>query len=449
MIIDDPAARVRAFIADWHAQWRTAKSFYPSNPRELFDFDRWRALVREVDERHFVEGRASGSDGSFSVSHGDHDESAETIESVERDGERAIVQTICESGFPRYYEYELTRERDGDFRIAALLSFLDPPGHPLIPEAERGSILSAASADAPLAPLPPGVVLDVDTLFADGREVRIEDRITITAVDRVGALHTASGILGVRDFGYDAWGFAPLARSVPPGTYPVDVVIAFGRNAAVRVVFDERAKIARWHPAAVAGGGHVVGVDAGNVGIFDVASFVRLEARAKERLFLRYAERHDARPRTALFAMSGGEPDCVVLDSGFGDGGYPCYFGADESGRVVALLVDFLILAEFPRDTVRVPWPASVGAILDPELDALDVELRLKRDGDALLFELIDHAGKSGFQHLRVLDERGEELLHSDRLSLRVEGSLRTMRWDDAVDGAEIELSFAAGYRHV
>jgi hypothetical protein len=35
-----------------------------------------------------------------------------------------------------------------------------------------------------------------------------------------------------------------------------------------------------------------------------------------------------------------------VVDSGWGDGGYPVYWGIDASGKPAVLLVDFRLLAD-------------------------------------------------------------------------------------------------------
>lgn len=341
----DPRARVLAFIEDWHAEWASVAR---ATGWKGFDFDGWRARVHELDGRHFVRGAGCGSENSFSPTAPAHVPRKEAIAAEHLDGDHARIETVVAGGFcSASYEYELVRAGD-EWRIAKLLLFLDPPGAPLVPEADRAAILAAAHPDAALAPLPQGVALDGAALFEDGRTVTKGDRTSTLSVRRVGTLCTRSGILGVRDFGYDMEGLRPLARSVAPGAYPVDVVEAFGRNAAVRVRIDERAEVVAWHPADTAGGGHVIGVDAGNIAIFDVASLVGIEARARERIFLEYADRgdDDVRPRASLFALGSEAHEGVVLDSGFGDGAYPCYWGLDAHGSVVTLLVDFLVLAE-------------------------------------------------------------------------------------------------------
>lgn len=38
--------------------------------------------------------------------------------------------------------------------------------------------------------------------------------------------------------------------------------------------------------------------------------------------------------------------DAVISDSGFGDGGYPVYWGVDGSDRLVVLVVEFMLFPE-------------------------------------------------------------------------------------------------------
>jgi hypothetical protein len=51
------------------------------------------------------------------------------------------------------------------------------------------------------------------------------------------------------------------------------------------------------------------------------------------------------RPRSLMLSLVGTN-DTVIADSGWGDGGYPVYWGVDENGKPVVLLVDFRLLAE-------------------------------------------------------------------------------------------------------
>jgi hypothetical protein len=130
---------------------------------------------------------------------------------------------------------------------------------------------------------------------------------------------------------------------VRPGTYPAEVAVAFERNVAMRVRFADH-KIARWHPADMGTGGHVVGVDAGNVAILDVAAIMTVKARDKDRAFDLYVHA-SVRPHAQMLSLATTH-DAVIADTAWGDGGYPVYWGVDADKKPVMLLVDFLLLSQ-------------------------------------------------------------------------------------------------------
>jgi hypothetical protein len=141
---------------------------------------------------------------------------------------------------------------------------------------------------------------------------------------------------------------------VPPGRYRVEAcVVVVGGNAAhervagVRVVFSEAA-VAAWHPANIKDSGHVIGVDAGNVAIFDGGNYVGLNKRKKEDL---YNEAIERLPMTSMTMKDAG--DAVMVSSGWGDGGYPAYWGVDATGAVAVLVVDFCVLPDPDDSTTR------------------------------------------------------------------------------------------------
>jgi hypothetical protein len=167
-------------------------------------------------------------------------------------------------------------------------------------------------------------------------------------VEHVGTLELRSGVLVVRDFGYEPYDLPVIARSVKAGRYAVDIVRAFDRVAAVRVRLSDE-PVAAWHPAVDSEGGHVIGVDAANVAICDAAAFAAMNARKREPLYAQVVDpdgsgRYEMRPAT--FVALTGENDGVVVESGWGDGAYPAYFGVDASGAPAIFMVDFLVLGE-------------------------------------------------------------------------------------------------------
>lgn len=213
--------------------------------------------------------------------------------------------------------------------------FLDPA----TAEDRRGR----AAADALLAPMPPEQAgLDEVRNFTEREVSGLEkDRATAVQVSEIGTLVTTSGVLTVLDFGDDDDSAHPLERTVEPGSYPVDRVVAAGRNAAVRVRFSEDVPVS-WHPASIPGSGHVIGVDAGSACLMDFVAYAAMSRRAKAAAFQRFSS---AERPAAVEVPLGGADVGIAVDSGYGDGSYPVYWGVDAEGRVAQLVADFMVLA--------------------------------------------------------------------------------------------------------
>ncbi len=156
-----------------------------------------------------------------------------------------------------------------------------------------------------------------------------------------GSLVSDSGVLTVVDLGYDNDDALPLARRVAPGTYPVQVGTAYGRNTALRVLLSPAEPVA-WHPAGTVHG-HVFGVDAGNLCVADYPSYAAVSRREKERVTDVLARTTD-RPAVLPLTFGGEHAVGVVADSGWGDGAYPAFWGVDATGAIAQLVVDFLVL---------------------------------------------------------------------------------------------------------
>lgn len=161
-----------------------------------------------------------------------------------------------------------------------------------------------------------------------------------------GTLVTTSGVVTVLDLGYDNDDARRLARTVPPGSYPVDRVIAAGRNAAVRVRFSETPPV-QWRPADIPAGGHVFGVDAGSACIVDYVAYAAMTRREKADAFRRFI----AAPRpSAITVPLRGADVGIAVESGRGDGSYPAYWGLDANGQDAQLVVDFMVMVTQDED---------------------------------------------------------------------------------------------------
>ena len=421
---------VESYIRTWHERWSSVQEQF----EEEVDFDLWASLVDEVDKAHFRPGASSGSEQSCGFPP-DHDPEEEKIVGfVPEEAGTARVETAREGIVPVYWEYEIVLA-GGAPRLAKIRRFLHPKGTPVVDRADAERTLAAPSAKADLRPLPRGVDPAGDSVFQPGRVVTVGQEPHPIEVRTLGALATRTGALSVRDFAYDGHGLAALERRVPPGRYPVDVAIVATRVAALRVQLSE-APVAAWHPATFTSGGHVVGVDAANVAVFDVGSFVTLEAWQKERLF----EEHVAeapRPNARLITLRE-KNDCVIVETGAGDGAYPCYWGVDARGNIARLFVDFLLVASFLEETVSIPWTG--GAIRHPLLDEWDVSVEI--DGAVLV------ARGAAFERARLVRD-GEPIADTTQLGVDVCDDERTHDLpEEVMPPLTIEITLATGYRN-
>lgn len=317
-----PEARVAQFVADYFARWEAvAPSFETPG---VDGFAHWLPALAGLEERHFVPGTDFRIENSFGRP-APFRPGGETVAAVAVDGDAGTVRVAVDDIFDSIREYVLRRTADG-WLIDHYATYDDDPDLPYVSADEAAGHVAACSPTAPLGPLGP-----------DDRPLT-----AVTGFEPAGTLTTTSGVLTVVDLGYDNDAARPLARTVAPGTYPVEVARASGRHAALRLVLAPGEPVAR-HPADVVGGGHVFGVDAGNLCLADYPTYAVVSRRAKERALEQLA-REPHRPALRGHAFGDDERvTAVVADSGWGDGAYPAYWGVDAQGTPVELVLDFLL----------------------------------------------------------------------------------------------------------
>ncbi|MFK4789517.1 DUF4241 domain-containing protein [Microbacterium sp. ZW T5_56] len=347
-----PEERVQKFMAEYEAQWRIAAPEFeirdPEHPRRAFVV--WGELMAATRHNHFSETSSLDLAGSFGRP-AEYGPEAEEFVRVDVHGDTAYVITQTTSVVKSLHEYALQRE-GSDWRIVAIADHYGEPTAPFVDRVTIESNLATSKPDAPFTDVPPEQrLLDEVRNFTERDVARPDDQHTIRAeVSSVGTLTTSSGALAVIDFGYDNDDARPLARRVAPGSYPIERVTAFGRNAAVRVRFSDHEPVA-WHPASLPESGHVIGVDAGCVCIVDYAAYASMSRRDKAAADGTYLAA--ARPAAMTFGLPTGDVG-VVVDSGYGDGSYPVYWGVDAQGDIAQLVVDFLVLVTADENGVLI-----------------------------------------------------------------------------------------------
>ena len=378
----NPKERVQLYVEDWHNWWSATDSAVGQFPFPKLNFgglrDRnneaaklqlkeyeqkihsytddlkpWLLLEGDVIKRHFVaESATDWKPGGFG-SPADHDPQVEKIVQVNRQSDgHAIVETqTMQSSLTVWYEYDVVNLHD-DWRIKNVIQFLDPAGVLVCSESKRKKYEREIGQRNKLTPIPADEAALCRQLFTDKKCLPFEGQKALLKVVAVGTVNLQSGIVGVYDFGWAGEDFRPLNRLVSPGSYRVEVVqteFTSGdvRNAAVRVLLGDPSTVVKWVEAStVDAGNNVVGVDAGNVTIFDGGRFMTLQIRAHNRLYDKYIKMFSVSKRHYKLNLTADSPstDCVIVDSGFGDGGYPCYWGLDSNGDPAVLLVDFRLV---------------------------------------------------------------------------------------------------------
>ncbi len=199
----------------------------------------------------------------------------------------------------------------------------------------------------PPRPLRPRHVTEMTT---EGTRFTTKEGEVLT-VERVegGTIRLPSGRLVVADPGWLFTDPVPLADTVPPGEYPVDVfrVETWGTVACRVRVTD--APVASWHLALLDGDDELsfgdgefngnpvdtatIGlVDADGVSAYPEADVMDVMSRAAEAPYDTISDRETG-------------TDLVVVP-GWTDGAYPTWLGRTEDGAIACVVVDFMVLSD-------------------------------------------------------------------------------------------------------
>lgn len=181
---------------------------------------------------------------------------------------------------------------------------------------------------------------------------------------RVGVLELPDGKVAVGDPMVSP-DIPPMVRSVTPGAYPVDIIWSEpDRRVAAGIMRFSDARIARWEIAAQPGQDHATlgpadffpaNVDSG------LAMFAssRFAAAFNKRMALLKRKSKNPNYYDDFLAKEMGNdtsfllhfplPEdrtagAAIIQSGWGDGIYPVFWGLDENDRPVVLLIDFYVV---------------------------------------------------------------------------------------------------------
>jgi uncharacterized protein DUF4241 len=191
----------------------------------------------------------------------------------------------------------------------------------------------------PPRPLQPRYVTEMVT---EGTRFRLADG-TVERVGRVdaGTVRLPSGRLVVADPGWLHADATPLAETVPPGEYPVEV---FQLNSTIACRIGVRgAPVASWHLALLEGDteltlgdGEFYGnpVDTATLSIVDATG---VPAYSEDEVQAAMAGAAEVAYRT----ITDGRTDLVIV-SGWTDGAYPVWLGRTGDGTIASVVLDFM-----------------------------------------------------------------------------------------------------------
>ncbi len=394
--VTDPVERVRLFLEDY-AAWSRAHGSGGDDPASLGAAG---AGALELGRRHGVASDLVTRTQVVRSSRPLHGPEEEVLGTTTLAPERVVVETrtAADALFSGFYEYELARV-DGDWRIARIDPYFHaadaPPPQTLPPE--------PWAEEAPDPTVFEDLSAYFDVVLTNGATVGAKEPVRLTRAP-VGRVALSTGRIAVDDAGRLSHAVGPLARQLPPGDYPVEVVRAARpgelRVAAVVLVADPTRRAVRYTWA-----GNVT-VDAGGIALVDLDAMRALRPRALERLVKRGVGGDEAVAHGVLAFDERAPPSLAFGRSG--DGTFPIFWGLDDQGEPAHLVVDLLVAGRRPIAYADVAIDASrlPGPLAHPVLVAADWTLSASREGDDLT---IEHEGNS--PELALLDATSREPL--------------------------------------
>ncbi len=364
--------RVEAYIRDWHQRWVECGGEEVCGTVSSSVMERWKAAIDGLAKEHWTDEIRPDLGYGFGRPP-EHDPANEKIRRAKVEGDEAVVETkVSEFHSSHYFEYRLKHQPES-WRISSMTRFYQDEHVPSFAPEELNHLLEQPISDAPLLPPDDGDEPNCDVLFKEGHIIggTLMRKPDAVRVRKVGRLSLPSGTIVVRDFGDLPEDARPLSLRVPAGEYDVEVCLLDRHVAASRILFnDSKAEpFSFWRAVTVDGDDSIIGVDGGNVAICDARAFMQRSKREHTRDYEAFCQRglssSGNEPPVSFMKLSRSEKfTAVISQSGHGDGGYPAFWVFDSQKRLVALVVDFLVAAEFLHRSVRLPWvPGQSGVI--------------------------------------------------------------------------------------
>jgi hypothetical protein len=418
--------RIKAYVADHHRWAMQNYSGEPTDPFRGVDTRSAVASKRSFLPTHctneWVEGEIRAAGITWPPLHDpNHEEIAHISVKSAASAEAFVIRRFPERNrTEQYYEFELKKIDDG-----WLIDGVEP--HFVNPYASVSRQPNLAQFTQWRVPqiIPDDYSDGIESLFSGGVLVVSPDGVHRTSCKRVGELAVTSGYLVCSDLALWEDESYLLDLPVPPGRFPVDIVIdeTSGRVAAARVVIDASAApvkqicATRWErpdlpkpddPHRI--DSHYVATDTATIGLVDASALLSMTRRERNGLERRLRKAgSNAEGRRFASVEVNDKANAVAIETGFGDGIYPSFWLLSSKGEPVQLVFDFGILGQPVFREVRVPFTLKKHAFVPKsrELDELKAKVKFCRHEDAPVLQIV---GGPYVQSVKALDSKGSLL---------------------------------------
>jgi hypothetical protein len=442
--------RVEAYIRDWYNLWKGCQSDSPGFSSA--HYEKWKICVSKLSEEHWVAACTDNGFGNVP----DHHPEKEIVQHVDVSDEIGTVET-CYAGYyrdtPAYFEYRLVMD-DGNWRISSVRQLFGAKDDPPVYEGEKLESIMARVTKTPPLPAPElGDEPNCELLFKHGCVVHgtLMDEPCPIVVKKVGKLSLPSGAIVARDFGYspsdsDA---VPLSLGFTPGEYDVELCQLKRDVGAIRILFNSPGTGPFTYRRAVRLGCEhsSIGVDAGNVAICDARAYLNRNRRSHDKDYDRRLASSSTKDAVFLNLKDAHLPNAVVVSSGHGDGGYPAYWVFNERDELIALVVDFLVAAQFKKRTVRMQWRRDLVGVIFDESKTGGPKITVERGETVRLVVENGEASELNWYGRDGTVHRNGITLNSWHESAADGWTVDAAKLDECP--LEMEVVFAAGFRNV
>jgi hypothetical protein len=233
---------------------------------------------------------------------------------------------------------------------------MDDPVDPMV----MARLVDDAPTDPSWTAPVPDRAPDFETWFSHGATVTFNDQDNggQLSVISAGVLRMPTGRWMATEPGWSTPQFKPFTVTIPPGAYPVRLVLVHwdsghqGGAAAIRLDLTD-GQVVTWEMALrerqdvrMLGDGEFYGfgVDGGMASLLDEAAFPVIQALSAPDVEFDEAYGWASDPGWADLTIPGVDANVIAVTAAMGDGAYPTWIGRTGTGEIASVVVDLEIL---------------------------------------------------------------------------------------------------------